>query len=307
MCNCGTTIDKEFLSVAKFCDDAKRLLYQTYPMPGTILELKPGQPELPSESPILRNLGARSFPNRMIQKALRSELTGLIRPNPPARLTMDTIKGFIEATLADSAKVREIDGFSGLNYVTRRYKLSPTSKVQVRRMMSRYWDNFSPFALDLVGAVMRQGIFVDKMHRIDWLHSPSAAATMQRLITKYTRFVDIMAQNPKQIAVPTLDVDLAWHTHQLSPRAYYDYVVKKCDKFVDHDDKIEEEKLSTAFEWTSKMYQEMYGEVYSECTCWYCESESLLPHLQLDLFLPLDYFISIPRLQALHSSVADPV
>lgn len=43
-------------------------------------------------------------------------------------------------------------------------------------------------------------------------------------------------------------------------------------KLIDHDDKIEENKLSTAFEWTSKTYQKMFGSVYSECTCWYCEA-----------------------------------
>lgn len=42
--------------------------------------------------------------------------------------------------------------------------------------------------------------------------------------------------------------------------------------FLDHDDKIEDTVLSTAFEWTSKTYQKMYNELYSECTCWYCEA-----------------------------------
>jgi hypothetical protein len=95
---------------------------------------------------------------------------------------------------------------------------------------------------------------------------------MERLITKYERFLRIMAANPKQIAVPTLDVDLAWHTHQLSPQAYYSHVVAKMQRFIDHDDKISEDKLTASFEWTSKTYQDMFGLVYSACTCWYCES-----------------------------------
>ncbi|KAL8808445.1 MAG: hypothetical protein Q9200_004260, partial [Gallowayella weberi] len=44
------------------------------------------------------------------------------------------------------------------------------------------------------------------------------------------------------------------------------------DRFIDHDDKIPAPTLSTAFEWTSKTYQTMFHEVYSECTCWYCEA-----------------------------------
>jgi hypothetical protein len=82
---------------------------------------------------------------------------------------------------------------------------------------------------------------------------------MDRLIKKYEVFFRIMLENPHNIAVPTLDVDLAWllvqakpsesfpsstlsswsmnvrlqpngtfdvlawHTHQLSPSRYYKY------------------------------------------------------------------------------------
>ena len=149
----------------------------------------------------------------------------------------------------------------------------PVARLVVRKMMSRYWENFTPFSLDLGAAVMRQGIFVEKMYHIDWLHSPAARDTMQRLGIKYTRFVGILAYGKGQkMAVPTLDVDLAWHTHQLSPSAYYTYMIQSTDRFVDHDDKIEEDKLDESFQWTSKVYQDLFNEVYSECTCWYCES-----------------------------------
>lgn len=95
---------------------------------------------------------------------------------------------------------------------------------------------------------------------------------MSRLILKYQRFTSIMAAHSDHVAVPTLDVDLAWHTQQLSPPIYLHWMVKQTGKFIDHDDKIDEVKLADAFEWTSKMYQETYHDVYSECTCWYCES-----------------------------------
>jgi hypothetical protein len=68
-------------------------------------------------------------------------------------------------------------------------------------------------------------------------------------------------------------VDLGWHTHQLSPKPYYDYTVLKCKKFIDHDDKMDEDALNTGFEWTSKTYQKLFQGVYSECTCWYCEGK----------------------------------
>lgn len=84
------------------------------------------------------------------------------------------------------------------------------SRIAVRKVLSHYWDNSSIFGIDLVGAVLRQGTFVQKMVKFDWLHSPNLMATVQRLIVKYHRFVRISAENPGRTVVPTLDVDLAW-------------------------------------------------------------------------------------------------
>ena len=173
----------------------------------------------------------------------------------------------------------------------------PEGRRAIRVMMTRYWDNASPFALDLVGAVMRQGTFVKKMHNIDWLHSPAMKATMHRLVLKYLRFWRLL-KDKKHMAVPTLDVDLGWHTHQLSPLAYYTYSIYSTSdgafrdnpavnaRFVDHDDKVAEAALNDAFTWTSKEYQRLFNEPYSECTCWYCEAirESAAPSSVSRLF-----------------------
>ena len=212
-----------------------------------------------------------TFPNRLIKKSkLRSQVLEILGPNVYPVPTMDTIRELIEAVLASQDDLKGVEDTPSL---VRRVRLKRGSKIAVRKMLSRYWDNWSPFALDLGGAVMRQGTFVEKMVKIDWLHSPSARETMARLLTKYSRFFAIMSVHPLNVAVPTLDVDLAWHTHQLCPGAYYRYSKKKTTKFIDHDDKIDEGKLSQSFEWTSKVYQDLYGEVYSECTCWYCEGK----------------------------------
>lgn len=85
------------------------------------------------------------------------------------------------------------------------------SRVAVRKVLSHYWDNSSIFGMDLVGAVLRQGNFVQKMERLDWLRSPGGCmARVQRCIVKYHRFVRLSADNGMRMVVPTLDVDLAW-------------------------------------------------------------------------------------------------
>lgn len=253
---CQTTVNKPLLCVAKFTNDANCLLNPAIsrPMPGTLLDHRDGKPPLSPSPPSWRADPLATFPNRLIKKRNDNpnrQVTGLISSN--AQPSMNDVRDRIEK-------------------MVRRNGSGAGSGIYVRKMMARYWDNHSPFALDLCSAVMRQGVFAEKMHKIDWLHSPAARATMERLVRKYHRFFDIMVKYPRSVAVPTLDVDLAWHTHQLSPGAYYQYSVAKTEKFIDHDDKIDEDALSAHFAWTSKAYQDMFGEVYSECTCWYCEA-----------------------------------
>ncbi|KAL2195576.1 hypothetical protein P885DRAFT_40172 [Corynascus similis CBS 632.67] len=267
---CGLMICKKLLAVAKFVQDHKSLLGPARrPMLGTLLDPKTGTPTGPSPS---GEIPAYWFPNLLLKSGCGSIRTNIatIMSFEPRILepSMEDVRVMIENALKDTASLREIDRV----ITSWRGQLPMESRMAVRKMMSRYWENFGPFALELSAAVMRQGIFVEKMCQLDWLHSPSSRDTMGRLLTKYQRFMQIMAGNPGKIAVPTLDVDLAWHTHQLSPSRYYRHTVDLTNRFIDHDDKIDDTTLGEQFEWTSRVYQKQYGEVYSECTCWYCES-----------------------------------
>lgn len=120
---------------------------------------------------------------------------------------MDNVRSVIEEGLKDASKIRQATA------PARTRRPLKDERVAIRRMMSTYWDNSSIFGLDLVGAVIRQSSFVEKMHSIDWIHSPAVAATMSRLVKKYERYFQIMASYPSKVAVPTLDVDLAWRRY----------------------------------------------------------------------------------------------
>ncbi|KAK3290359.1 uncharacterized protein B0H64DRAFT_368914 [Chaetomium fimeti] len=253
--SCQITVNKPLLCVSKFTNDVNSLINPATnrPLPGTLLSFRDGKP-VPSPMSSWFAKQEAAFPNRLLKKRNdnpKMQVTGLLWSD--AQPTMHDVRARIEK-------------------MVRRSGSGAGSGVYIRKMMARYWDNHSPFALDLCSAVMRQGVFAEKMHKIDWLHSPAARATMERLVKKYDRFFSIMAKFPLNVAVPTLDVDLAWHTNQLSPLAYYQFSVARTQKFIDHDDKIDEDALSGHFEWTSRAYQDMYGKVYSECTCWYCEA-----------------------------------
>ncbi|RYP55715.1 hypothetical protein DL771_012456 [Monosporascus sp. 5C6A] len=258
---CRSVINRQLLEFRRFVEDFEGLVAFGRPMPGTILSIQTGLPTRIPRAPE-GNSFPQTFPNRLLKKHLNRTIIDLVRQSSFKSPSMEDIRQALQSSLKLNQHIASIvDGQSGWRGV--RYKLP---LAHTRKMMSRYWGNASSFALDLAGAVHRQGIFTEKMHKIDWLHSPAARETMTRLIRKYRRFTNIMARNPDHLVVPTLDIDLAWHTQQLTPSVYFDWMVNETKKFIDHDDRVDEVKLTSAFEWTSKTYQEEYKEVYSECT-----------------------------------------
>ncbi|KAK8050282.1 hypothetical protein PG994_012012 [Apiospora phragmitis] len=269
---CGITIDEDLLRVAKFRDDVENLVTHDWPMAGTILDVRDGLVRKQQKDP------DQLFPNRLVRRGLLVDVTNIFQPGNKVKPSMSVIRDRIEkitshTSLRHSSDLlkkidKNIDGVGTLAP----HRLSKQARMQTRCMMSRYWENSSIFGIDLRGAVMRQGVFTEKMYKIDWLHSPTARFTMEKLVVKYERFFDIAAKFPDEFVTPTLEVDLAWHTHQLSPSQYFDYSVAKTMIFIDHNDKVDEEKLAESFDWMVKTYQQKYGEVYSECFCWFCES-----------------------------------
>ncbi|KAI8936668.1 hypothetical protein NX059_007065 [Plenodomus lindquistii] len=263
--NCGLTLNHEILRVGKFLKDADDLRKENKPLPGTILHTS-GVPAVTYPGKKISTHDA-FFPNRCVQT--RPEfMPHTIRENLSATngSTVEGIKDLFATAMKSPWDLRYINACQHNPEF-----LAKDSRIAVRRLMSRYWENSSDFGIDLVGAVLRQGTFVQKMAKIDWLHSPSVMTTMQRLIVKYHRFVLLAAESKETVVVPTLDVDLAWHTHQLTPNVYYRYTVTETKKFLNHDDKMTDNDLHKAFQATSLAYEKKYGQPYSECSCWYCE------------------------------------
>ena len=68
------------------------------------------------------------------------------------------------------------------------------------------------------GKVIRQTSFMEKMDELGWL-DPSRFQndddTLTRSVVRYHHFLDLIASVAGKFAVPTLDIDPAWHTHQL--------------------------------------------------------------------------------------------
>ncbi|SJL02729.1 uncharacterized protein ARMOST_06065 [Armillaria ostoyae] len=139
------------------------------------------------------------------------------------------------------------------------------------RIVSAYKDD-KIFSLDLIGAVLRQGTFVDKMRKLGWTESDFFSSSedevaLKHCTARYHAFLDLMSSSPTGFFVPTLDIDLVWHTHQLMARQYSRDCLEHVGRFIDHDDKVAEDRLSKAFDITCRAWQDRFGIPYTHCGC----------------------------------------
>ncbi|KAF5666356.1 hypothetical protein FHETE_6240 [Fusarium heterosporum] len=124
----------------------------------------------------------------------------------------------------------------------------------------------------LVGNVERQRVFVRKMNAHLWIRSPALQGTLGRAVERYEKYLQLLKLYPGKMLVPTLDIDLVWHTSQLSPTAYKASMKARCSRFINHDDKIGKHKLATGNDETQVLYRIRFGLEYSICLCWECQA-----------------------------------
>jgi len=140
-------------------------------------------------------------------------------------------------------------------------------------------------ATELFDAVLRQNSFIDKMSNHLWIRSPALAGTLRRSIERYSSFLQLLRLDDKKqsggkkteekkrgMMVPTLDIDLAWHTHQCSGGRQYVAATKTLvGRFINHDDTIEGETLGDGATETRRLWRLRFGSEYRKCGCWDCE------------------------------------
>ncbi|PVF99605.1 hypothetical protein CPB86DRAFT_282277 [Serendipita vermifera] len=144
-------------------------------------------------------------------------------------------------------------------------------RPRLQRIVTAY-SHHGPACLDLVGAVLRQGSFIEKMADLGWT-TPGRfghlkdSAPLVRCIARYHAFLDLMSQNSGSFLVPTLDIDLAWHTHQLKGGQYRLDTQTYLQYTPNHDDNVEEDSLSNSYDTTAKAWEARYGVPYRVCGC----------------------------------------
>ncbi|KAK7227442.1 hypothetical protein V2G26_015445 [Clonostachys chloroleuca] len=136
----------------------------------------------------------------------------------------------------------------------------------------KFLDVRPQLANQLREAVLRQFRFVERMHDLLWVRSPALEGTLARAAARYDRFCELMRRVPDLMMVPTLDVDLVWHTHQCAASQYGKDMEARVGRFINHDDTVASVALENGFDRTADLYHKHFGKEYRICGCWECEA-----------------------------------
>jgi hypothetical protein len=127
----------------------------------------------------------------------------------------------------------------------------------VQRVLSAYIGIPMAFSIDLISAVHRQRRFTDKVVNNKLIDCVGA---QENATMRYFKFLSLMKENIP--LVPTLDIDLCWHTHQIHASLYRTFTKKHVGRIINHDDTLPEKELSVGFEATVQAWSKIYNEPY---------------------------------------------
>ena len=121
-----------------------------------------------------------------------------------------------------------------------------------------WWKKWTGF--DFVGTTKRQASFLWQVSGPNF----SDPEFLKQGVQEYYKFLNLknLAQ-PSQIIVPTIQIDLLWHTHILASQSSY---AKDCKAIMktefNHDDSIDDSNLESYFNETKALWKKHYGEDY---------------------------------------------
>lgn len=118
------------------------------------------------------------------------------------------------------------------------------------------WKDLS---LDLVAASLRQRTFAEKITRL--MRGVGLASALTQGITRYQSFMLLMTRTSS--LVPTLDIDLCWHTHQLYLGSYQRWCIHHIGRVIDHDDTIGKAGENQGLRKTSLVWFQAYHKGYA--------------------------------------------
>ncbi|XP_020586953.1 glycine-rich domain-containing protein 1-like [Phalaenopsis equestris] len=178
---------------------------------------------------------------------------------------------------------------------------------------NKHIETLNTITYDLVSAVKRQSSFYHQVCR-PIMHDKRF---LDGAVARYKGFLHLIKRNRERsiicFCVPTYDIDLMWHAHQLQPISYQKDMLELLGKILEHDDtdsdRTKGKKLDTGFSDTTKQWEDAYGSRYwragamykgadlplldtSLRLCNYNQRNTLFPHMT-KLFLPLQRTMAV--------------
>ncbi|EIW76428.1 hypothetical protein CONPUDRAFT_168971 [Coniophora puteana RWD-64-598 SS2] len=141
----------------------------------------------------------------------------------------------------------------------------------INRIVDAYADD-KPFSIELVEATLRQNLFVSKLEEISWLkgntfRGPERERILSQTVVRYHSFLDLTAAHPSADFVPTMDIDVAWHCHQLMANRYHVDCELYIGRIVDHELRTPEPRLTASLSHTCSSWASRFRSPYMQCGC----------------------------------------
>ncbi|KAJ3372266.1 hypothetical protein GGF31_002124 [Allomyces arbusculus] len=143
----------------------------------------------------------------------------------------------------------------------------PGNKRRLGMVLHAHRDvTTGPWSMDMIRAVRRQRRFSAKIAKVVSAGLHAVYHHNTTALAQYPKFLAAMvATRPKTTFVPTMAIDLAWHTHQLSPMAYTMQTCAIVGHVVNHndsDDEISEARIATGTKAMPALWMDLYSEDY---------------------------------------------
>ena len=149
--------------------------------------------------------------------------------------------------------------------ITEQRKQSFNLRKEARGHIAAVRNNISCLSFDLIQGLYRQLSFINKIcgnymccNHEYWTNPRIIEASIRR----YFKFLDLIAEyRPRRKAlVPTIDIDLIWHTHQClgDSSSYCNYTRTLLGGILNHDDTIESGNLKKGTYYRKSFYYHHY-------------------------------------------------
>ncbi|CAI6340617.1 unnamed protein product [Periconia digitata] len=136
------------------------------------------------------------------------------------------------------------------------------------------YNGNGPWSVDMFHTMRSHCNFIRSGGDLDWINKQSTVSTLDFSRNRYLRFLLLHKRYPTEYFVPTWDIDLVWHTHQLWPSNYRNHHLNYLGHMLDHD--ITADDSGNVREWklrTADLWKIEFSEALAQCFCDECNAK----------------------------------